>query len=122
PLRTQQRLGEEPRGGRLADAARAGEQIGMRDAPGRQRIAQRAGDRILADDRVERLRPPLSREDLIAHTEPPTASQPLTGRPAPRASRTGHPCLKPISRSYTKVTVHPPSNDSDRDIPLKPAP
>ena len=44
-----------------------GEEIGVRDAPGRERVLQRARDRILPDDRVERLRPPLPRQHLIGH-------------------------------------------------------
>ena len=59
-----ERLGEEPRGGGLADAARPREEIGVGDAPGREGVAQRAGDGLLPDDRVEGLRPPLPREDL----------------------------------------------------------
>ena len=61
-----QRLGQEARGGGLADAARAGEEIGVRHAARRERVAQRARDGILPDDRVEHLRPPLPRQDLIS--------------------------------------------------------
>ena len=66
-LRAQERPGDEPGGGGLADAAGTGEQVRMRDAPGGQRIAERAHDRILPDDRLERRRPILPRENLIAH-------------------------------------------------------
>src|SRR5262245_55744323 len=61
-----QRLGQQTRGGGLADAARAGEEIGVGHAAGRERIAERARDRILPDDRVEDLRPPLPRQNLIS--------------------------------------------------------
>jgi hypothetical protein len=97
----------------------------VRDAPGGQRIAQRPGDRILTDDRLERLRPPLSGKNLITHTErlngraeppprlttraepPPrltTRAEPsprLTTRAEPLPSISGHPRFKPTSRSYT---------------------
>ena len=58
---------EEPRRGGLADPAGAREEIGVRDAPGHQRIAQRSGHRLLPDDRVELLRPPLPGQDLVGH-------------------------------------------------------
>src|SRR6266436_10060674 len=74
PFRTQQRLGEQARGRRLADATRPGEEVGVGDAAGDERVLQRPRDRVLADDRLERLRPPLPREHLITHR------QYLTGR------------------------------------------
>ena len=64
-LGAEQRLGEQARGGGLADAAGAGEEVGVRHAPGRQRVAQRPRDGVLSDDRLERLRPPLPGENLI---------------------------------------------------------
>src|SRR2546422_979445 len=90
-LGTQQRLREQPRRGGLADAARAGEEVGVRHAPGRQRVAQRPRDGVLSDDRFERLRPPLAGEDLIAHvaikvTVHPPSNDPyceLPRKPAP---------------------------------------
>src|SRR6185503_2272519 len=82
-----QGLGEQARGGGLADAPRAGEQIGVRDPPARQRIAQRAGDRVLTDDGVEDLRAPLPGEDLIHQkTVHPRSKRPyreLRLKPAP---------------------------------------
>ena len=54
-------------GRRLADAARPGEDERLRQPAARQRVAQRARDRLLADDIVERLRPPLARDDLVGH-------------------------------------------------------
>ena len=44
-----QRLGEDARGGRLAGAARAGEEVGVADAVLGDRVAQRGGDVVLAD-------------------------------------------------------------------------
>ena len=94
-LGAQERARQEARRRRLADAARPREEIGVRHAAGRQRVPERPGDRVLPDDRVEYLRPPLSRQDLVAHIL-------LTRR--------------------CKVTVHPPLNDPYRDLPRKPAP
>ena len=56
---------QDARGGRLADAARAGEDEGLRDALGGNRVAQRLRDAALADHVVESLRPPLAGEDLV---------------------------------------------------------
>ncbi len=49
-----ERLGEDARGGRLADAADAGEEIGLRDAALAQRIRERRHDGLLADERRKR--------------------------------------------------------------------
>ena len=49
--------GEDARARRLAAAARAGEQVGVVDLVGRQRMPQRGGDVVLPDDFGERLRP-----------------------------------------------------------------
>ena len=64
---TEQRARQQAGRRGLADAPRAGEQVGVRDAARSERVPQRARDRILTDDRIERLRPPLSSENLIAH-------------------------------------------------------
>ena len=45
------RLRDEPRDGRLADAARSGEEVGMRDLPRGDRVAERARHMLLSDDR-----------------------------------------------------------------------
>ena len=45
----------------------AGEHERLREPAARQRVAQRARDRLLADDVVEPLRAPLAGEDLIGH-------------------------------------------------------
>ncbi len=52
-----ERTGEDPGRGRLATAARAGEEVGVVDAVGRERSTQRLRDVILADDLGERLGP-----------------------------------------------------------------
>jgi hypothetical protein len=67
PLRAQQRARQQPRGGRLADATGSREEIGVGDPPRRQRVAQRARDRVLPDDLVERRRSILPGQYLVAH-------------------------------------------------------
>src|SRR5262249_8671546 len=69
PVHAVQRAREDARRRRLADAARAGEDERVGEAPARQRVAQRARDGRLADDVVETLRAPLAGEDLIGHTK-----------------------------------------------------
>src|SRR5437762_3441825 len=61
----EERPREQARRRRLADAAGAGEEVGVGYAAGRERVPERPRDRVLPDDRVERLRSPLPREDLI---------------------------------------------------------
>ena len=62
-----ERLRQHPRGRGLTDAADAREQIRLRDAAIGDRVAQRGGDGVLADDRREILRPPLAGESLVGH-------------------------------------------------------
>src|SRR5205085_2037207 len=62
-----QRPRQDARGGGLTGSPLSREDEGLRDAPARNRIAQRTRDRLLSDDIVELLRPPLSRKDLIRH-------------------------------------------------------
>ena len=57
PVLAVERLGQDPGGRSLADAAGAGEQIGVPDAVAGDRLLQRLGDVLLADELVERLRP-----------------------------------------------------------------
>src|SRR2546428_1847580 len=64
-LGTEERPRQEPRRRRLADPARTREEVGVGDAPGGERVPEGARDRVLADDRVERLRPPFSRQYLV---------------------------------------------------------
>ena len=56
PLLAVQRAGQDARRRGLAAAARAGEQVGVVDPPGRQRDAQRLGDVLLPDHLGERRR------------------------------------------------------------------
>src|SRR6266436_6392389 len=119
PFRTQQRLGEQARGRRLADATRPGEEVGVGDAAGDERVLQRPRDRVLADDRLERLRPPLPREHLITHRGH------LTGRlrdAEPRVPITRHLRFTPAAGSDTTVAVHPPSIEPSCDLPVETAP
>ena len=67
PLLAVQRARQNPRRRRLADAARAGEDERLREPPARERVAQRPRHRLLSDDVVEPLRPPLARDDLVGH-------------------------------------------------------
>ena len=53
PCRAVEALGEDARDRRLADAARAGEQVGVVQAPARQRVGQRRDD-VLLPGRVRR--------------------------------------------------------------------
>ena len=66
-LQAVQRLGEDSRHGGLADAAGAGEQIGVGDPAGLDRVLERPRDRLLPDDVVERLRAVLSCENGVSH-------------------------------------------------------
>ena len=63
-------LGEDARAGGLADAARAGEQVGVRDAAGLDRARQHLRDVVLADQVREDLRPVLERERAMGHGFP----------------------------------------------------
>src|SRR5262249_49394375 len=60
-----ERLCEDARRGSFADAARAGEQIGVRDAITFQGIDERLSDRFLTDEIAELLRPIATGEDGI---------------------------------------------------------
>src|SRR5207302_4788104 len=62
-----QRLREDARGRRFADAANAGEEIRVMDALSLDRVLQRADDRLLSDDVAEGLRPVFARERLVGH-------------------------------------------------------
>ncbi len=57
--------GDDPRRRRLADPAHPGQDEGVRDPPGRNRVRQGAHHRLLADDLGEGLRPVLAGEDAI---------------------------------------------------------
>ena len=61
-----QRLGQDSGGRGLAHAAGAGEQIGVADAIGGDRVRQGLGDVLLADQLVEGLRPIAAGDDDVA--------------------------------------------------------
>ncbi len=67
PLHAVQRAREDPRGRRLADAARPGEDVRVRDALAGKRVAERLGDAALADHIVEPRGPPFAGENLVGH-------------------------------------------------------
>ena len=67
PVHAVQRPRQDARRRRLADAARSGEHERLREPAARQRVAQRPRHRLLSDDVVELLRPPLARDDLVGH-------------------------------------------------------
>ena len=60
-------LREDARDRRLADAARSGQQIRVMQPPALERIGERRDDVFLTGKLGEGFRPPLAREDLIAH-------------------------------------------------------
>jgi hypothetical protein len=67
PVDAVERFGQDPRGGCLPDAARADEEIGVREAILFDRVFKRARHVRLSDEIVESLRPILPRENLITH-------------------------------------------------------
>src|SRR5690606_8039003 len=62
-----QRLGEDPRDRRLADPARAREEIGVMELVVRERVDERADHVLLPDEILEPSGPPLHCENGIAH-------------------------------------------------------
>src|SRR6202022_4442332 len=110
-----ERLGEQPRGGGLADAARGGEEVGVGPPARAERVEQRAGNRVLPDDRVELLRPPLPCEDLIRQ-RPCTLNR--TDRPAIAARnllRSG----TPTAHGRSALPLLPSGPGGVRRIPLR---
>jgi glycerophosphoryl diester phosphodiesterase len=83
-----ERLGEQPRDGRLADAAGAGEQIGMVHAVAVQRMHERAHDVLLADEGFEAGGPQLAGQYLIAHVSIPVPGLPGSPRSIPGRPQT----------------------------------
>jgi len=67
PVGRVERLGDDAGGRGLAGAARADQEVGLGDAPHRDRVGQRPGDVLLADHLGERLGPILAGEDLVGH-------------------------------------------------------
>ena len=68
-LHAVERARQDARGGRLADAARARKDKGMREPAGRDRVLQRFDDAALADDVFKPLRTPLARQCDVGHSE-----------------------------------------------------
>ena len=64
-----ERLGQDARQGRLANAARAREQVGVMQSATVQGMRERAHDVLLADERLEILGAVFTGEDLIGHAE-----------------------------------------------------
>jgi hypothetical protein len=62
-----ERLGQDARGRGLADAARADEEVSVREPVLRDGVFEGTRDVFLADDVVENLGPVLARENLVAH-------------------------------------------------------
>ncbi len=60
-------LGENPRDRRLADAARAGEQVRMVEPAAGERVGQGRDNMLLSRELCECLRPPLAGENLVGH-------------------------------------------------------
>ena len=60
-----ERAGEDARGRGLADAAHAGEDPGLRDAAGLERVRERAHHRVLADQVVEGRRAVFARQHAV---------------------------------------------------------
>ena len=67
PLHAVQGARQDARGRRLADAAGSGEHESLREPVAGQRVAERTRHRLLPDDIVEALRPPLPRHHLVGH-------------------------------------------------------
>ena len=68
PLVMQLRLfAKMPRDRRLADAARAGEEVRVMEPVARERVGERGHHVLLPDELPERLRPPLAGECLVTH-------------------------------------------------------
>ena len=82
PMLADQRLGQDPRGGGLAQPTHAAKEIGMVDAVGRDRVGQRARHVLLADHVGEALRTVFAGEGEVGHRD-------VEGNPCPR-SRHGH--------------------------------
>src|SRR5689334_8235004 len=118
-LLTVQRTGEDPRGGRLAAAARPGEEVRVVQPTGAQRLRQRLGHVLLADDLGERARPifPVEREchlrppsaspsDRAGTTLPPRCDNPETQGPPVHPSELTYPCCLPALGRFMRCTPH----------------
>ena len=96
PLGAVQAAGQDARARGLAAAARAAEQVGVVDAAGGQRVPQRRGDVILADDLGERRRAVLAVQREVARAVCHAST--LT-------SRTGHPATCPLAPAAGEVQI-----------------
>jgi hypothetical protein len=83
-----ERLGDQARAAGLADAAGAGEEVGVGNAAALERPGEHGGDVLLPDHVGERLRPVLQGKSAMGHGGPHSTHQPPGGRLA-RAPR-GH--------------------------------
>ena len=70
-----QRAGQDARGGGLADAADAGEDPGLRNAPGLERVRDGADHGLLADQIVEAGGPIFARQHAIGLCWPPAGAE-----------------------------------------------
>ena len=66
-----QGLGQDASRRGLADSSRTGEEKGVREAPGLDRVGERSGDVLLPDDVFEALGAPAPGENLIGQPHPP---------------------------------------------------
>src|SRR4030095_4197496 len=96
---------------RLAGAARAGQQDGVRNAPRADRVAQWRGDLRLARDLVEALGPPLAREYLVAQ------SGAFRRRDAAREDRRAPP-----TTAGSPLPLLPSGPDGVHEAPTRPGP
>ncbi len=118
-LLTVERAGQDARRRRLAAAAGPGEEIGMVEAAGAQRLRQRLGDVLLADDLGERPRPvfPVERECHLrllrprvrgraGTTLPPGCDNPEMQGPPVHPSELTYPCCLPALGRFMRCTPH----------------
>ena len=119
-------LGEDARDRRLAHAARAGEQVGVVQAPPRQRVGERRDDVLLPGQLRERLRPPLAGENLVSHRNLVFGADRRLGllavksretRREPARGRSVHNVRERSSRRAAKYQVDPTDKEGWRAVP-----
>ncbi len=121
----EERLGQDPRGGGLAGAARSGEQVRVRDRAVGDRVSQRALDVLLPDDVVEGLRPVLAIQRLVRHAGAFQVGVSVRARSIPAATRHGGAARtryrKRAERTRTlgrgRLWLLPSGPDQVRDMP-----
>ncbi len=96
-LRAVERFGENARRGGLSHAAHARKNVRVRHAIRLDRVRERLGDVLLADEVAERLRPVFSRDDFIAHENDCHSGRPVRISRAARRGTSGTP-------RHTKLT------------------